>query len=366
MYPSLSFVSIMPIPNPNYNPNFNQGSNPNFNPNGHKPHHKNARKQVDVTSGATSPNHRRKRKPTPKTMATLRRGLRSLSTVARKPNGQELAEGELKRLRSLGLVFERFQETGNLVRQVDQGLPFSPRWLRLKRRQLVYRTRDVNGSLQISRYDTQFATQPFLEQSFEVFRKFNAGLIYGKQEFMNEAAVEHLQKLIRESGVPAVFNLRSSVDAVFAARIEELVEPAEVVQKRTLRVSTQQNFRFAQLTVRFLTRQVPMFEEDVVKYVRAKKSAMMKPRPVVARPDEWKLCFAEDGKEYFWHTGTGKVQWKRPMTYGVSRVHFNPFVGTLGSGRVVERSEKDAIVENFVVFERPLFNLKVPWRVCDF
>lgn len=297
------------------------------------------------------------------------RGLRALSTIARKPNGQELVEGEIKRLRSLGLVFERFQETGKVVSELDTGLPLSPRWLRLKRRQLVYGTRNLNASLQISRFDPQFTTQHFLDDSYDIFRKLNAGLIFGRQEFLADSAVDHLQKLIRDSGVPAVFNTASqhpTLDTAYAARIEELLEPPKLVQKRTLRVSSQQNFRFAQLTVRFITKQVPMFEEDVAKYVRAKRSALLKPRPVVHRPDEWKICFAEDGKEYFWHTGTGKVQWKRPMNYGVSRVHFNPFAGTLGSGRIVERDEDSAVVENFVVFERPLFNLNVQWRICDF
>ena len=94
------------------------------------------------------------------------------------------------------------------------------------------------------------------------------------------------------------------------------------------------------------------------------------PSPSAAFVRVWCCAAQEDGNEYFWHTETKERVWKQPRFFELSKVKYDLADGTLGaSGRVIagDGSPGSPVrVENRLVFERPLFNLGTPWRLCSF
>mmetsp|Transcript_14577 Transcript_14577/g.18012 ORF Transcript_14577/g.18012 Transcript_14577/m.18012 type:complete len:343 (-) Transcript_14577:929-1957(-) len=308
------------------------------------------------------------------------------TSIARTSGGQEKTDISIRKMKSLGSIIERFDRSfilGLLPQKLEPIVStdwwrerVSEKYWRNRFRTFVMKVKAANARAQILRVDTTFDYTELPKEVFQQFRELNAGLISGSRSMIEGSTTEHFFNVLNYKGT---FNSKGEKILLSkqaqvperVGRITRLLQNPEIVQTRTCRVSkTDTSLRFAQVSVLYVTEQVLVDMNDpLITTVNTGKSKISRREmPNIDRPAEWKKEISDKGKIYYWHTGTRKSQWKKPLSYGISAVHYNPAMGTLGSGRIIEKDPETNRfkVENIVVFERPLYNLNVPWRICSF
>mmetsp|Transcript_15435 Transcript_15435/g.17481 ORF Transcript_15435/g.17481 Transcript_15435/m.17481 type:complete len:325 (-) Transcript_15435:81-1055(-) len=313
----------------------------------------------------------------PAGIAKINRGFST--SIARTAAGKEKNDAAIRKMRSLGSIVERYDRDFVLKLLPENSQPFvtlgwwkerfGEKYWRNMFRKLVLRIKAANAHAQILRMDSSFDREEFPKVAFQKFRELNAGLVSGNRQMLQNSTTDQYFNLLDYKGsAERVLMSQNATSPERVGRIVRLLQTPQVVQTRTCRVSkTDPNLRFAQLSVLYVTEQVlvdsddPLFEGNKGKVLR-RDMTEIKP------PGEWKREISPKGMMYYWHTGNRRAQWKKPPGFGISRAHFNPANGTMGNGRVLnyDPETKRVQVANVVVFERPLYNLSVPWKICEF
>jgi len=306
--------------------------------------------------------------------------------VARDPSRVELL-----RLRCSEVVFDVPQPQ---VLQSSWPLAFfSKGWRDQRKWRLIDRLKTTRTTYDLRRADPKFDESAFFRSAVSTAQEFNARLALNQMETIGEICTETLAKCIQDHPPPRA-ELFSKPEL---SRQISLLEKPKILQMRPVQVSEKfTDISFVQATVRLVTENLPLteeafhnqggatekksFERVAPKYGRKTRNDVLRMKNEemnrkkvgnkLMMPQRWGVAFDEKKGEYFYNlTEDGVVRWKRPQNYFFFAVHPMPSRGVLGStGLILDYYEDKGTfkMQTDFVFEKPLFNLDIPWRIHYF
>jgi len=284
------------------------------------------------------------------------RQIRMASSASRQPS-----IASLRKMQNCDFLMDRFQP-----------LVTSPRMPLLSRGWFAQQRMKLGGYVKsglavgyIKRFDTAFSPSGFIAPSERMFIEFMAGL--GAGNVPEEVCTPGLAAQIKKSCMPVRDMFDTPLLGVVAA-----IEKSEMMQARRVQINTDsKDMAFAQVTFRFLASGKVVTEEGF------KKSGLKNPSlgnwlnaktAQTPKNAHWNLAFCSQG-EYYFNSVTQLTTWQRPMNFLISKALFVPANGTLGEfGRVLSPPDEAGYftAEYIVTFEKPMFNVSVPWRIAHF
>ncbi|GBG31849.1 Histone-lysine N-methyltransferase, H3 lysine-36 specific [Hondaea fermentalgiana] len=303
---------------------------------------------------------------------------RVLSTTTNLP-GQQPTVAQVRKMRCTEILMDRYQPE---VREGSEELSLMSRGGRAQKRfQFGSMTKSFRAKSLVTRSVKDYTEQAFIAETQLVFQEFNAALATGAFVDMRDVATEFMQERLQRN-----MDYDSLVDTSRLSRIVSFLEPPELLQARTVSMHQQvRDLVFAQYTVRYVTenRRVSSSElsratggssrrgvprpKKMNQFTAAQRRRTDRPN-TTREPARWAVAFDEKG-EYYYNTVTKQTRWDRPSNFLISPTYALCENGTLGAtGRVLSEDPETGLdkVQVDVVFERPLFNLSVPWRVAFF